>query len=125
MKAWRGRGNKGFEAFKAKGRLKPGEMNKTEGEYAERLELQKAAGDVLWYRFEGLKLRLGDNSFYTPDFVVLTGDGFIECHEVKGGLWRDDARTKIKVAAGMYPFRFIGVKRLPKKAGGGWQVEEF
>ncbi|MDR1660895.1 MAG: hypothetical protein LBR95_00470 [Azoarcus sp.] len=38
----------------ALGRLKPGQMNKTEAEYA----LRQQAGEVLWYRFEGVKLRL-------------------------------------------------------------------
>jgi len=108
----------------ALGRLKPGQMNKTEGAYAKRLEDLKHAGVVQWYKFEGLKLRLGDNTFYTPDFAVMWEDGVIECHEVKGH-WMDDARAKIKVAAEMYPFRFIAVKVRPKKDGGGWETETF
>jgi len=108
----------------ALGRLKPGEMNKTESAYVERLEMLKHAGKVQWYKFEGLKLRLADNTFYTPDFAVMGEDGVIECHEVKGR-WMDDARAKIKVAAGMYPFRFIAVRTRPKKDGGGWDTEVF
>ena len=50
--------------------------------------------------------------------------GQMECHEVKGH-WLDDARCKIKVAAEMYPFRFLAVQVLPKKQGGGWKVEVF
>ena len=82
------------------------------------------AGEVLWYRFEGLKLRLADNTFYTPDFAVMLSNGLIELHEVKG-FWQDDARAKIKIAADMYPFRFLAVKVKPKKDGGGWEWEEF
>ncbi len=108
----------------ALGRLKVGALNKTEAAYAADLNLRKHAGDVLWYRFEGLKLRLADNTFYTPDFTVMRDTGQIECHEVKG-FWTDDARVKIKVAADLYPFRFIAIKALPKKAGGGWAVEDF
>jgi hypothetical protein len=67
-------------------------------------------GDILWYRFEGLKLRLADNTFYTPDFAVMAADGVMECHEVKG-FWRDDARAKIKIAAEQYPFRFKAVSQ--------------
>jgi hypothetical protein len=33
--------------------------------------------------------------------------------------------VKTKVAADQYPFRIIGVTKLPAKAGGGWKVEEF
>lgn len=108
----------------ALGRLKVGQLNKTEAAYAERLRALEAAGHILWHRFEGLKLRLADSTFYTPDFAVMAADSVIECHEVKG-YWQDDARAKIKVAAAMYPFRFLAVKVKPKKDGGGWAVEEF
>ena len=110
--------------MQALGRLKTGQMNKTEAAYAQHLEARKAAGEILWYRFEGVKLRLADNTFYSPDFVVMLADGALECHEVKG-FWQDDARVKIKVAADQYPMRFIAVKVRAKKNGGGWDVEEF
>lgn len=108
----------------ALGRLKTGEMNKTEQDYAAHLADLQRALEVTWFKFEGLKLRLADNTFYSPDFVVMTGSYALECHEVKG-FWTDDARVKIKVAAALFPFRFIAVTRLPKKSGGGWKVEEF
>ncbi len=108
----------------AVGRLKTGAMNKTEAEYALYLEALKSEGSVLWYKFEGLKLRLADNTFYSPDFFVMLADGTLEAHEVKG-FWQDDAKVKIKVAAGMYPFRFLAIKAVAKKNGGGWSVSEF
>jgi hypothetical protein len=111
-------------AHYALGRLKAGAMNKTEAAYGEHLEALKHAGRVLWYRFEGLKLRLADNTFYTPDFAVMASSGELECHEVKG-FWQDDARAKIKVAAEMYPLRFVAVKVKAKKDGGGWAEEDF
>lgn len=110
--------------FQALGRLKSGEMNKTEQAYRDHLEALKHAGEVLWYRFEGVKLRLADNTFYTPDFAVMLANGEMEMREVKG-FWADDARVKIKVAADQYPFRFIAVTVKPKKHGGGWAIEEF
>ena len=110
--------------FRALGRLKTGQRNKTEQAYEEHLERQRALGNILWYRFEGIKLRLADNTFYTPDFAVLGGDGYMECHEVKG-FWTDDAKVKIKVAADQYPFRFIAFKAIAKSKGGGWLREEF
>jgi hypothetical protein len=54
----------------------------------------------------------------------MRADGSLECHEVKG-FWADDARVKIKVAAEMYPFRFIAIMKLPKRDGGGFSIEEF
>lgn len=108
----------------ALGRLKTGEMNKTEAAYAEYLREQQVAGEVVWFKFEAIKLRLADNTFYTPDFLVLPQTGFLECHEAKG-FWQDDARVKIKVAASIYPFKFIAVTARAKKRGGGWEHEEF
>lgn len=110
--------------IQALGRLKPGTMNGTETAYAKHLEEQRIAGVVLWYKFEGVKLRLGEKTFYTPDFAVMQASGQIELHEVKGH-WVDDARVKIKVAADMYPFKFIAIKKLAKKRGGGWEYEVF
>ena len=53
-------------ALFALGRLKPGEMNRTEQAYAQHLELRKQAGEVAWFRFEAIKLRLADNAFSLP-----------------------------------------------------------
>ena len=108
----------------ALGRLKIGAMNKTEAAYASDLRDAQTQGDILWYRFEGVKLRLADNTFYTPDFAVLASDSVLEMHEVKG-FWMEDARVKIKVAAEQYPFRFKAVTAKRKKDGGGWAVENF
>lgn len=95
-------------------------MNKTEAAYAARLEAMKAAGEISDYRFECVKLRLADKTFYTPDFMVLRPDGAFEMHEVKG-FWEDDARVKIKVAAESFPFKFVAVRRQK----GAWTFEEF
>ena len=110
--------------IQALGRLKAGQMNKTEAAYAAELQARQVAGEVAWYRFEGIKLRLADNTFYTPDFMVMGANGLIEMHEVKG-FWMDDARAKIKIAADMYPFRFLAIKAKAKKNGGGWEQEDF
>lgn len=99
---------------------RPGIMNKTEAEYAERLESLKLAGEISDYRFECVKFKLADKTFYTPDFMVLRPDGTFELHEVKG-FWEDDARVKIKVAAAQYPFKFIAAR----KVKGAWEMEEF
>ena len=110
--------------FYSLGRLKSGEMNKTELAYSRFLEGEKKAGRILWFRFEGIKFKLGDNCHYNPDFAVLTSNLQLEIHEVKG-FWQEDARVKIKVAAEMYPIKFLAVKLNPKKLGGGWEYEEF
>lgn len=108
----------------ALGRLRAGQMNKTEAEYAELLETLRFRGEIAWYKFEGVKLRLADNTFYTPDFFVMWADCRLECHEVKG-FWQDDAKAKIKIAADIYPFDFVAVRKQAKKDGGGFGQERF
>jgi len=98
-------------------RVNPARMNKTEAAYEFQLELLKRAGEIVRYRFEAVKLRLADKTFYTPDFMVTTNDQ-IQFHEVKGFL-REDANVKFKVAAEQYPeFKFIMVR----KNKDGWAV---
>jgi hypothetical protein len=113
-----------MKEFLALGRLKTGEMNKTEAAYDAHLLDRQLMKQIIWHKFEAIKLRLADNTFYTADFAVLANDMVLELHEVKG-FWQDDARVKIKVAASLYPFRFVAVKARAKKLGGGWEREEF
>ena len=106
----------------ALGRLKQGEMNKTEQAYDQRLKLLMHAGEIVWYKFEGIKLRLADKTFLTVDFAVMGANGLLEMHDVKGAraIYTDDAKVKMKVAASLYPFRFVVA--FPRK--GGWDIEE-
>ena len=113
-------GKTGLQSMQALGRLPAGKMNKTERRYAAQLELQKAAGDILWWAFEPINLRLGDNCFYRVDFLVLKGDGALECHEVKGH-WTDDALVKIRVAAEKFPFKFIAIRWAKQQ----WEYRHF
>lgn len=103
--------------IQALGRLPVGQENKTEKSYGLHLQLRKMQGDILWFKFEGMKFRLADKTFYTPDFAVMRKDGLIELHEVKGYM-QDDANVKIKCAAELYPFQFIIVR----KSGQIWSM---
>ena len=59
---------------RARSRPIPGVMNKSEARYArEVLEPQKRVGEILDWRYEAMKLRLGSNCFYTPDFFIVNG----------------------------------------------------
>ena len=88
--------------LQALGRLKVGAMNTTEAAYAQTLERRKAAGKVARYKFEGLKFRLADNTFYTPDFAVLLAGGARSEWLLAG------RRAKIKIAADMYVWNVRG-----------------
>lgn len=111
-----------IERMQRLGRLPRGKMNKTEAAYVhEVLDPQMHAGEILWYRFEAIKLRLADNTFITIDFPVITAAGALEFREVKGR-WTDDARAKTKIAAAQYPFRFLAIQR--DRSSGGWRIED-
>lgn len=90
-------------------------LNRTEKAY---LEFLRAQGAVYqWIGVQNVTLKLADDVRFTVDFVVLTAQGELEGHEVKG-FWRDDAKVKIKVAARMFPWiSFVVIERLK----GGWQ----
>jgi hypothetical protein len=114
------------QRLQALGRLPTGQMNKTEIAYAQVLEGRKIAGEVLWWKFEGIKLRLADNCFLTVDFAVMREDGMLMMVDVKGGqgVFTDDSKVKIKVASATYPFVFFTAMPRPKKDGGGWIEEQ-
>jgi hypothetical protein len=110
----------------ALGRLKTGSMNRTETAYAQYLELQKRAGEVVWFAFDAVKLRLADNTFLSVDFFVMTKACELQAHDVKGSMAiiTDDAKVKMKVAGEKFPFQFFYAIPKAKKNGGGWDLIE-
>lgn len=110
------------EKCKGRPRHEPGVMNSTERAYAAHLDQQLKAGKIKWWVFESLKLKLAYNTHYTVDFFVLADDDVLEAHEVKGGHIEDDAMVKIKVAANMFPFRFLLCVKKNKSTP--WKIRE-
>ncbi|WP_343546796.1 hypothetical protein [Sphingobium yanoikuyae] len=114
----------GKDRLFALGRMKVGEKNQTEQRFEdEYLRPLLLAGEILWYRFEGVKLRLADNTFLTVDYAVLPAGGVLTMIDVKGGaaVVQEDARVKMRVAADQYPFLFQYA--FPTK-GGGWTIKD-
>ena len=105
-------------ALKAKAPRKRG-MNKWESEYAQELEVARQTGQILWWAYEPIRLRLADNTGYTPDFCELFPSGLLRFVEIKGFL-RDDANVKFKMAAELYPFDFVMLRKQKAKDGAGW-----
>jgi len=102
----------------------PGQMNKTEAEYAAILDDDWKAGRIVRFYFERVTFKLADDTRYTPDFMVVLPDGVIRLDEVKGFM-EDDAWVKFKVAADLFPFAFRLAKKKPKKLGGGWDIRDY
>lgn len=124
-----------FNRFAKHGRRKTGEMNKTESAYNDHLSLLLRAGEIDGFAFEAIKLRLADNTFFTPDFLVMAKDGVLELHDTKGTTkklrasgrkeaipWiEEDAKIKLKVVAELFPFRVFAAF----KTSEGWQKQQF
>ena len=112
-------------------------MNKTESEFAQRLEIMKLNGEILRYVYQGITLRwgvdekTGDSMRYTPDFIVFeqTDSTMRNAHdfiqrirliEVKGPHihYRQQAVARFKGCRSWWPeFQF----ELWQKTKSGWQ----
>ena len=91
-------------------------MNKLEAQYAQYLDLQRYAGEIFWWGYERVRLKVGNGAWFKSDFCVLREEGgTIELHETKG-FRREAAIVRIKACADEYPFIFY----LVIKRGGEW-----
>ena len=94
--------------------------NKTEAAY--RREVLDTRRDTAAVTYEGLTFRMANGHRYTPDWLVVTKAGAIECHEVKGRralhsqqrarLAFDQARVEFPWAAWVWAVR----------TASGWEV---
>jgi hypothetical protein len=92
------------------------EMNKTEIQYAWKLESEKRLGEIKWYGFEKIKLKLSSlNCWYNIDFMVIDKEDQVKMIEIKGGHIWDDSIVKFKVACDLYPFIKFSMIQLKNK----------
>lgn len=108
-------------------------MNGLEREFAAALEARRVAGEVAWYDYECLRLRIaggwGDSRtvWYTPDFPAVLADGRLVLYETKGR-WRPKDLLVLKTAATLYPMTFVAVEAESRdRAGrvGAWRFADF
>jgi hypothetical protein len=98
-------------------------MNGLELAYAKHLDVLKLAGDVRWWAFNAVRLRIamGEKAaWFKADFFIEFADGHFEFHETKGHE-KTAGILRLKVAAGCVPVKFV----LVKKDGNSWTYEEF
>lgn len=95
-------------------------MNKTESQYAWILEAQKRSGEIKWYGFEKIKLKISSlNCWYNIDFMVVDKDDVVKMIEIKGGHIWDDSIVKFKAVCELYPFvKFIMIQYKNKE----WKI---
>lgn len=124
-----------FNRFAKHKRREAGDRNKVEAAYEAHLGLLLKAGEIDGFEFEGIKLRMADLTWWTPDFLVYAADGVVELHDTKGTTkkgksdgtrvsapWiEEDAKIKMKVVAERFPFRVFAVF----KTANGWERMAF
>lgn len=113
--------------MQALGRLKPGELNKTEQRFVDEwLKPQMQAGAIKWWLFEAITLKLAPDCRLTVDFFVLMADDTLRAYDVKGAvaIISDDAKVKMRIAADRFPWPFFYAIPRAKKDGGGWEARE-
>jgi hypothetical protein len=101
------------------------EMNGLEKRYAGQLELLKRSGNIIDWRFNSIRFRIGKGAWYKPDFFIVKPTHF-EMHETKGS-WKAKgqaaAKVRLKACAELYPwFKWLAVYWDNKF---GWRYEEF
>jgi hypothetical protein len=89
-----------------------------ERQYAEHLERRRLAGEITWWEYETIKIKLADKTWYKVDFALIPRGEPMEFHEVKGWM-REAARVRLNVAAWIFPAKFVVVR----KTNGGWNYE--
>jgi hypothetical protein len=91
--------------------------NKTEADYR---ATQLRGMDA---RYEALTFHMANGHRYTPDWVVFTSDGNIECHEVKGGYaLGSEQRARLAFDQARVEFPWV-VWVWAKRVGGRWEVD--
>jgi hypothetical protein len=73
--------------------------NKLEAAFAAVLRAENPGVQI---REQAVTLQIGNGVRYSPDMMILE-PGRLEAFETKGGLFRDDAKVKIKIAASIWP----------------------
>lgn len=120
------KGAKAKQKFHALGRIAKSDMNGTEQAFAALLTERERSGEVLWWKFHVIKVRLADGAWYEPDFLVMHADRTLWIYETKGGFTTEKGQLKIRACAEVLPVIGIikAVKRT-KKAGGGFELKDF
>ena len=78
-----------------------GFRSKLEERFAGELELRRRAGELCWWAYEPVRLKLGEGATYCPDFGTVDADGRFELWETKG-FRREASIVRLKVAASLY-----------------------
>jgi len=100
---------------------KPKFPNKTEASY--RREILDPRSDLAAVRYEAISLRMANGHRYTPDWLVVTAAGEVECHEVKGG-YRLHSYQRARLAFDQVRIEFPWLTWVwAVKTSDGWSID--
>lgn len=106
---------------KVKALKKARQMNKTEHSFACLLAAKVARGEVVYFRYEGAKLLVGEMSYYCPDFLVIRkGNERPLFVETKGPFVREDSVAKWKAAKEIHG-EWCDLEMWQRTKENGWQ----
>lgn len=103
--------------------------NKTESAYGVHLQLLCHTGEnrerVTWFAYEAVKIRIGVNCWFTPDYLVQYADGHLELHDCKGTKddhyrAEEDAIVKARSVGAHFPLPIFFVWKL---RNGEWRKQ--
>jgi hypothetical protein len=84
---------------------------------------RQQSGHFQWVAYHPIRVVLGSQANYTPDFLAVTAVGGLEAYETKGFM-RQHAAIRIRAAARRLPFvEFLVVTKRRKKDGGGFEIK--
>lgn len=112
--------------LQALGRLKPGQMNKTEQRFCDEwISPRVLAGEITWWAFEAITLKLAHDCRLTVDFFIMLSTGELQAIDVKGSsvVVMDDALVKLRVASEKFPWPVAMAMPIKKANGGGWDIK--
>lgn len=94
--------------------------SKAEYRYAGYLEMLETAGEIRSWDYEPERLTFGEGSlkrYYTPDYVVINGEGRKEYHEYKGRMTPANSSRRFKMLREFMPDAYVVliIGRIPTK----------
>jgi len=100
----------------------PEYKSKADAAWAKRLGEEKRRGDIQWYAYEPIGLRLslnGKKCVYWVDFIIIDNGGRVVAQEIKGGYIRPKGLVKYQAAEALYPWLRFEMWQVSRK--GTWR----
>ena len=96
--------------------------NRLEAAWADELNAQLKAGQILRWGYEEMTLVLADGTRYTPDFIVMLPDTTFQVHETKGYTTGRMAASMVRLRVAASRFGWFGEFYLVQRVRKRWKI---